>query len=81
MRNEWEGDFQPNVALPLIVQSVNDLKSKVGVRLIDLYLKTFQIRNTKLGTRNVYLHPLVALPHLRFTLFAINTKWEGDFQD
>jgi hypothetical protein len=23
-------------------------------------------------------HPLVALPHLRFTFSAINTKWEGD---
>ena len=34
--------------------------------------------NPKYGTR--YLHPLVALPHLRFTLSAINTKWEGDCQ-
>ena len=45
---------------------------------------TSQIRNAKHGTRNtehgtVYLHSLVALPHLRFTFSANNTKWEGDF--
>ena len=28
----------------------------------------------------VYHHPLVALPHRRFTFSAIITKWEGDFQ-
>ena len=27
----------------------------------------------------MYLHSLVALPHLRFPFSAINTKWEGDF--
>jgi len=42
--------------------------------------------NTEHGTRNtehgtVYLHSLVALPHLRFPFSAINTKWEGDIQD
>jgi len=31
-----EGDICFDVALPLIVQPVNDLKSEVGVRLIDL---------------------------------------------
>ena len=25
-------------------------------------------------------YPLVALPHLRFTISAINNKWEGDIQ-
>ena len=30
------------------------------------------------GTLN--LHPLVALPHLRYTFSAINIKWEGDCQ-
>ena len=29
---------------------------------------------------SLFFYPLVALPHLRFTFSAINTKWEGDFQ-
>ena len=64
------------VALPLLVQPIKDSISEVGVRLIDLYLKTFKpkTRNIEHGT----LHPLVALPHLRFTFSATNTKWEGD---
>jgi len=27
------------------------------------------------------LNPLVALPHLRFRVTAIKTKWEGDIHD
>jgi len=30
------------------------------------------------NTEHLTLHPLVALPHLRFMFSAINTKWEGD---
>jgi len=59
------GSFQPDVALPLIVQSVKDSKSDVGVRLnrnkrqeakkevsIDLSLKPFrsETRNPKRST-------------------------------
>jgi len=75
---KWECSLQPDVALPLLVQPIKDSISEVGVRLIDLYLKTFKpkTRNIEHGT----LHPLVALPHLRFTFSATNTKWEGDFQ-
>jgi len=29
---------------------------------------------------SLFFYPLVALPHLRFTFSAINTKWEGDFK-
>ena len=47
--------------------------------------KTSNLSDHEHGTRNTepgtgYFHPLVALPHLRFTFSAINTKWEGDFQ-
>jgi hypothetical protein len=35
------------------------------------------MRNAEHGTHN----PLVALPHLRFRVTAIKTKWEGDIHD
>jgi len=34
-----------------------------------------------LNAEHETLNPLVALPHLRFRVTAIKTKWEGDIHD
>jgi len=61
IHTKWEGDFQPDVALPLIVQPAKDSISEVGVRLIDQYPKTSQPRNPKRGTSQrqsrIFPHP------------------------
>jgi hypothetical protein len=47
MRNEWEVDFQPDVALPLIVQPIKDLISEVVVRLINEFRFTHKPQNVR----------------------------------
>ena len=83
-----ERDFPPFSRTPTSKIHVFCNQHQVGGRLSktrNLSYPKRGTRNAERGTRNtepgtVYLHPLVALPHLRFTFSAINTKWEGDFQ-
>jgi hypothetical protein len=70
IRTKWEGDIQPDVALPLIDQPVNNSKSEVGVRLIDLYLKHHnpETRNAEHWTLNA--QPFSRTPTSKIQVFS-----------
>ena len=55
-----------------------EVRSMNSINFYDPERGTQNAEHRTMNTEHLTLHPLVALPHLRFMFSAINTKWEGD---
>jgi hypothetical protein len=74
------GGCQPDVTIPLNDSPVKDSKSEVGVQLKGFEeFERFRVLQSFVFAHGSFVF-LVALPHLRFRVTAIKSKWECDIQ-